>query len=348
MAHDVLTTKPEAATEAEAGAGAGAALQFLQRHYQRFSFFQLCAAIEALSEHQQCRVQFWFKSNPQLVATARDVENLEIRVHANLWHCEMMVNFLGMVGATSPLPLHYTERLLLDDSDDNALQEFYDFFQHRLIELRYRLWRKYQYLHNYQANGQDRLSQCLISLCGLSQLPEFLQALPLQSLYPFLAYWMGGRPSKRQAMEIIKHYCQAEAVWLEENLPRSAEVPAQQQLRLQQQACVLGQTTVLGRTITDRQYHCAIHLEVKDPYALLPNQAFFQTVQALVQCLLQAPLTFTLQLHTQCLTQPVLNPSNKLYLGWTTRLGGSQSNEKVQIGLSESLLAFETSLARGG
>jgi type VI secretion system protein ImpH len=88
---------------------------------------------------------------------------------------EMVVTFLGLVGAAGVLPYHYTallrRRMRLKDQ---ALRDFLDLFHHRLLSLFYRAWEKYRLPVNYERfqlggtrAGEDAISQGLYCLVGL-------------------------------------------------------------------------------------------------------------------------------------------------------------------------------------
>ncbi|MEJ2756220.1 MAG: type VI secretion system baseplate subunit TssG, partial [Gammaproteobacteria bacterium] len=68
------------------------------------------------------------------------------------------VAFMGLIGGTGVLPLHYT-RLVLSRlrQKDTALYDFFNLFTHRLVSLFYRSWMKYRL--PYQLS-QARLTNC--------------------------------------------------------------------------------------------------------------------------------------------------------------------------------------------
>jgi type VI secretion system protein ImpH len=83
------------------------------------------------------------------------------------------VNFFGLTGPQGVLPYHYT--LLLAErrrARDRAPGEFLDLFQHRLLSLFYRVWRKYRFTIAQEDGGADPLAAHLLELAGLNPVAE--------------------------------------------------------------------------------------------------------------------------------------------------------------------------------
>lgn len=82
----------------------------------------------------------------------------------------LQLNFMGLSSLNGPLPHPYVE-LLLDRirAKDHATGEFFDIFNHRIVSLFYRGWKKYRFYIAYeQSRGSDDLvTQSLYSLLGL-------------------------------------------------------------------------------------------------------------------------------------------------------------------------------------
>ena len=80
----------------------------------------------------------------------------------------MTVNFMGLTGPEGVLPNPYTtliiERLRAGDS---GLRDFLDIFNHRIISLFYRAWRKYRFDVACEEGERDLFSRHLLSLVGL-------------------------------------------------------------------------------------------------------------------------------------------------------------------------------------
>ncbi len=82
----------------------------------------------------------------------------------------LTINFMGLSTMNGPLPHPYTEMLLERiRSKDLAMGEFFDIFNHRIISLFYRGWKKYRFYIAYeQSHGDDDLvTTSLYDLLGM-------------------------------------------------------------------------------------------------------------------------------------------------------------------------------------
>ncbi|MBE7181537.1 MAG: type VI secretion system baseplate subunit TssG [Terriglobus roseus] len=82
----------------------------------------------------------------------------------------LSVNFMGLSTMNGPLPAPYTEMLLERvRAKDHAMGEFFDIFNHRILSLFYRGWKKYRFYIAYeQSRGDDDLvTRLMYDLLGL-------------------------------------------------------------------------------------------------------------------------------------------------------------------------------------
>ena len=83
------------------------------------------------------------------------------------------VTFMGMTGPRGVLPVAYTELAIDREAfGDRSFADFLDIFNHRLIELFYRAWKKHHFVVNYEeaqhkASGQDEFTAYLFDLVGM-------------------------------------------------------------------------------------------------------------------------------------------------------------------------------------
>jgi type VI secretion system protein ImpH len=81
---------------------------------------------------------------------------------------EVTVAFMGLTGPLGVLPQHFTE-LVAERAryGDTALWEFLDIFNHRMISLFYRVWKKHRLPASYEHHGFDDITQYLFDTIGM-------------------------------------------------------------------------------------------------------------------------------------------------------------------------------------
>jgi len=145
----------------------------LFENFHRFSFFESVHLLEMthpekeqLGEGLEPGMEpVRFTVAPSLSFPASDIAALAEEDDGTI---RMGVTFLGLIGPNGILPHWYNELALeRNRQSDFSLTDFLDLFHHRLITLFYLAWKKHRFSKNYQPGGQDRLSRCLLSLCGL-------------------------------------------------------------------------------------------------------------------------------------------------------------------------------------
>ena len=181
----------------------------LRREPFAFDFFQAVRLLERfLPErtsvgrfaHPQTEVAR-FGVNPSLAFPASQIQGLDSPEDGQV---KMTVNFMGMTGPEGVLPNPYTsliiERLR---ASDTSPRDFLDIFNHRIISLFYRAWRKYRFDVAYEQGERDLFSRHLLSLLGLGS--EGLRDRQLVSDDSLIYYagLLSQRPRSAQALQQI-------------------------------------------------------------------------------------------------------------------------------------------------
>jgi type VI secretion system protein ImpH len=181
----------------------------LRREPFAFDFFQAVRLLERFLPERTSVGRFAhpqnevarFRVHPSLAFPASQIQSM---------HCpendavDMVVNFMGLTGPQGVLPNPYTtliiERLRASDSSP---RDFLDIFNHRIISLFYRAWRKYRFDVAYEQGERDLFSRHLLSLLGLGT--EGLrdrQAVSDDTLI-YYAGLLAQRPRSAQALQQI-------------------------------------------------------------------------------------------------------------------------------------------------
>src|SRR5262249_61325556 len=107
-----------------------------------------------------------FTSSASLAFPATAITTIQSRNH-DVPPAAMTVNFLGLAGCLGPLPAHYTERLLERAwRQDTAFRDFLDIFNHRLVSLLYRAYKKHYFDHQMVSPERGALAQPLFACIG--------------------------------------------------------------------------------------------------------------------------------------------------------------------------------------
>lgn len=170
---------------------------------------------------------------------------------------KMDVNFMGLLGANGPLPIHLTEyiRDRLRNSADPTLARFLDVFHHRMIALFYRAWASAQPVVSLDRPEADRFSDYVASLIGIG-----MKSLHQRDAVPDFAklHYAGHLSSHiRNAdglAQILTDFFKVPVV-IQEFVGHWMSLPSDGLLRLRTgpDAPVLGVTSVLGSRVWNCQ-----------------------------------------------------------------------------------------------
>jgi type VI secretion system protein ImpH len=145
----------------------------LRREPFSFDFFQAVRLLERFYPERTSVGRFAhpdtevarFGVHPSLAFPASQIQALESPEQKAV---QMTVNFMGLTGPEGVLPNPYTtliiERLR---ANDFATRDFLDIFNHRIISLFYRAWRKYRFDVACEEGERDLFTRHLLSLLGL-------------------------------------------------------------------------------------------------------------------------------------------------------------------------------------
>lgn len=268
--------------------------------------------------------------NPDLGFPPGDIASLRLvepKDDAATPYAEMVFNLMGLHGAASPLPAYFTEYVAQHQDEAGALQDFFDLFHQRLIDLLYTVRRKYRYHLRYKINATDRLSARFFGLIGLGH-ADLRRAKNLN--WPRLMAYMGliafSGESAGSLESILRHYFSHAAVTVQPCLRRWVAVPEDQQTRLGATGFRLGQNFILGEEVPDQTGKFRIRIadlgweRFND---FLPCGKNFNELQTLVKFVLRSRLDFDLEL---CLRPDEIHPwrleaENECRLGWSVWAG---------------------------
>jgi type VI secretion system protein ImpH len=181
----------------------------LRREPYSFDFFQALRLLERFHPEKKSVGQFvhpgaevaHFRAHPSLAFPASQIQDLESPEDGP---ARMLVNFMGLIGPEGVLPNPYTSLIIERQRDgDNTLSDFLDIFNHRIISLFYRAWRKYRVDVACERGEREQFSRQLLSLLGLGTEGMRDRQTVSDELLIYYAGLLGQRPRSAQALQQI-------------------------------------------------------------------------------------------------------------------------------------------------
>lgn len=234
--------------------------------------------------------------------------------------------FLSLLGSQSPLPAHFTEAVIQDDSDESLVKEFLDLFHHRLQSLFFRAWEKYRYPIQFQPMGKDPLSKRLMALIGVAteMMPEGAR-IPSVRILAF-AGLLTQMPRSASALRgILFEYFEDIEFDVEQCSSQWIPIAPEQHNRLGRVNARLGQDLCIGDRIFDRSCSFTVHvgpLGLEIFMTFLPGADKLERMRELVDLFNSDNLDYYVNLRLRQEEVPQLNLATPTaLLGWSTWLG---------------------------
>jgi type VI secretion system protein ImpH len=238
---------------------------------------------------------------------------------------EVSTTFLGLYGASSPLPTFFTEELLGQD-EESLEREFLDLFHHRLISLFYRVWEKYRYAVSFSPDGKDYYSERLLTLLGLSResIPpdhraELLRLIALAGLVTQIPH------SAASLRAALSTYFEGVGVRIDSCVGQRLPIPPDQHNRLGRENSTLGRDLSLGERVYDQSCTFRVGLGplgLAEFLTFLPPGAKIRELRELVDLKNGDALDYEVELELREAEIPPLALSGPhAMLGWCSWLG---------------------------
>ena len=240
---------------------------------------------------------------------------------------EMFVNFMGMVGISGVMPVHYTE-LIMERVRyrDTAMWAFLDIFTHRTVSMFYRAWEKYRFPVSYE-RGQDDFTAYLFDIAGLGT--NGLRGRMNLEDESLLLY--GGliaqKPHSATALgNIIGDYFRIKAKILQ-FFGQWLDLDSASITKLGQANSGLGTTAMIGSRIWEQQSKFRIvlgALNFNEFQAFLPNGTAHKPLKSIVRLMHGLEFDFDVQLVLRAKQVPstilTTRAKRRPMLGWTSFL----------------------------
>lgn len=271
-----------------------------------------------------------YKVNPELSFPPGDIASLTFtRADApgSAPEAVMVLNFMGLHGAASPIPAYFTEHVAQHQDEPDALRDFFDIFHQRLAELLHDAWRKYRYHVWFETGAVDVLSYRFSGFMGVGH-PDLREAKKLR--WPRLMAYIGliafNAESAGSLESILRHYFSHASVYVVPCMRRWVSVPDDQRARLGISACRLGEEFILGEEVPDQTGKFRVRIEAltwERFNEFLPCGEKFGELRTLIKFALRSRLDFDVELR---LLPKEIRPwrmegNSECRLGWSAWAG---------------------------
>ena len=240
---------------------------------------------------------------------------------------EMLVNFMGLVGVSGALPIHYTE-LVLDRirHRDTAMWAVLDVFTHRAVSMFFRAWAKYRFPIAYE-RGNDDFTSYLFDIAGLGTNGlRGRMGLEDESLVPYTGL-IAQKPHSANAVEnLVSDYFGAPAR-MEQFFGQWLPLNKQDLTKVGVVNSILGTSAIIGSRIWDQQSKFRIKLgplTFNQFSAFLPSGSAHAKLRSIVKFMVGFEFDFDLRLRLKASEVPgtilTTRALRRPMLGWTAFL----------------------------
>ena len=286
-----------------------ALMQRLQREATRFDYFQVVRLLRLLGVQVGCAApapHLRTRAALQLGIAAGEVSSVR-RAGAGQWR--VTAHCFGLYGATSPLPLYYTEDLLDEQREGRrAARGLIDILHHALYPLLFESWEKYRVAQRVAETGDEAALGCLHAFAGLG--PQALyqrRADGRLALLRYLALLQQGPRSAAGLQGMLGLELRPASVRVVQHVRRMLPIPCRQRTRVGECCHALGVQARMGSHIDDACATIAIQVRDLDTETfqdLLPGRPGRRRMQDLVSLYLRDSLDVRLELQLRADARP--------------------------------------------
>jgi len=207
---------------------------------------------------------------------------------------EVITNFLGLYGASSPLPNFYTDDLInLEQEDQTTARRFLDVIHQRVYQLFAQAQQKYNSISSVVERQQQEFSQLLHTITG-SRDEQIQKAMPQSNQLLSFIGLLSSRQRSAQGLEaLLSGFLPSVDVHIEQCVERTVSVPEKHRSKVGISSCQLGSNALLGDRLSDRHSKIIVHLgplSQTDFDSLVNDKVQWQTLEGLIKAYLTMPM----------------------------------------------------------
>jgi type VI secretion system protein ImpH len=299
-------------------------LSTITRQASETEFFQL---VRLLARNMDSDYKIRFKNSPHLAFPVSDISNCQLDPSEK--RVIITTQFLGLLGQSGIMPLHYTEYLLERlQAKDKTLLEFLDIFHDQLLHLFYEVGSLSHFYQDVERGSTHPIKELLLALAGNAT----HEADDLQ-LY-FSGILQLPTRSIRGLQQLLANYFKL-PITLATHQPKQIRLAAHDVTLLtkNKQNNQLSRTALLGRKIWDVQNRFAVligPIDYQTFLTLLPGTPLLTRLDQLIRGYTHNELEHDIRITIDAKSLPAcrLSRDQRCKLAWNTRLSSKQQNKK--------------------
>ncbi|WP_051261112.1 type VI secretion system baseplate subunit TssG [Desulfovibrio inopinatus] len=323
----------------------------------RYSFFQSIRLLSYFFQKQygMDAAERFLKDNlrvrPQLSLSFPGTDIVDISRESaenghDLYH--LTATFLGLYGASSPLPTWYTEDLLDEATEDSSVtRDFLDIINIPFYPLLAQAWSKYRLFMQVAGKLDAENIQRLYCLLGYG-LPELRHEVSNMYRMPrYIGLFTQWPRSATGLKTLISDALGGIPVKVVPNIIRKVKIPHSQRLHVGVQGHQLGEDAYLGEELSDRMTRFRLVIGPVDDekyHACLPDSSKYSWVRELTRLYLLNPLdcVLTLRLKNSDARPAQLGANKWSQLGYDTWVFSQKPPERPEAVFHMNLYEVHT------
>lgn len=340
----------------------------------RMNFMQLCRLLERSTADQPgfgtrdtpAHEPVRFRSRPRVGFPAGEVAAVETDdedAPPSPWSGQRVppavrTTFMGLYGVDAIMPPHLIDDIVLREEGHEAVEAFLDQFDHRLVTLLYRAWKKYRYPESFLPGGSDAHSRHLLCLAGFGWGDKPGRAgLPDSRMLAFLGLLIQRTRTPEGLAGVIALTAPGVEVRVDEFFPVRADAGTPRPLSSlaprigaadEGRCSGLGGGYVLGRRLAYRSRAVRVVLrpaDARQAHDLLPGAWLHRELKASIQLYVgvKADVHLRMEIPSRLAPQPIVAAQHEdaaPRLGWTTVLPADEDRTiNIALGVYEALPA---------
>ncbi|WP_392561465.1 type VI secretion system baseplate subunit TssG [Orbus sturtevantii] len=281
-------------------------MQELEAQLPKMNFYRFCQLLEQITDYElklgtsesPVNDPLRFAPSAEMSFPAGELRCIEREPYLNR-PITVRTRFLGLYGVDSVLPSILLDDIVKRKDGYEAVVDFLDIFNHRIITQFYRIWLKHHYPASFIRGGSDPISQCLLGLTGLgikgtseqigTPVSRFLALLGLVTQRTRTAGGIVG------VIKVLVPNCDVE---VEEFYPVRMSVP--EPAKLGRAGIALGSSTVLGKQFLESNQTVLVKIKPRDNTRidqLLPDGQLHHDIMTLLRAYLGYQVDAQLDLY---------------------------------------------------